>query len=128
MNSFRQHVPNCIDMDQPPDVKFGTVEQLLEIDVIKRFSQIEGHDHFALKHHTLMQVSDDGFHWWVMGYIKCPEDIDPTTIPEWEGPKYQAELEDGTQTVLSGKEVSYSRGDMLSLTNGQTARWVRNGV
>ena len=41
---------------------------------------------FVMSGRCLMTVSDNGYHWWVLGYIENPKEIN---LPQWNGPKYK---------------------------------------
>jgi hypothetical protein len=123
MNTFRQHIPAFVDCgeDSPPLHEFETTADLLALEVVKRYSQNKGFSHFALNDNLLMEISDEGFRWWVVGRVSDPSSV---SLPEWDGPKYMAKLADSTKTILS-KEVVSSCGDVLTLRNGSKARNIR---
>lgn len=121
MNVFRQHVPRCVDIEADPPRAFSTTAELLALEVVQRFGKGKNFSHFAMSGNHLMEISDDGFMWWVIGTVAYPDAIE---LPKWDGGKYRAELPDGTQTILS-KEVASSCGDTLYLTDGTRARNIR---
>ena len=118
MNTFRQHIPNFVDGVTPDTLEFETTEELLNSMTLSKYGQREDFSHFALNGSTLMEISDEGYHWWVVGYIEKPELVN---LPNWEGGKYRAELSTGEVVVLS-KEVVSSCGDELTLRDGTKAR------
>jgi hypothetical protein len=73
--------------------------------------------HFAMSDNCLMVIHDDGFHWWVVGYVEKPERVD---LPKWEGGKYRAQMSDGTIKILTNEVVS-SCGYTLTLADGTKA-------
>lgn len=98
MNKFKQHIPSFVDRfgEELPVIEFSTTQELLEIDVVKQWKKpMDGKlfSHFAIKDNALMVIHDDGFHWWVVGYVEDPLTID---LPMWDGPKYEKE-EKGNQ-------------------------------
>ena len=113
MNSFKQHIPSFCDVDHPAAVPFETTEQLLALEIVQRYKRPD-FSHFAMADNALMEISDGGRYWWVVGYIKHPERIN---LPKWDGGKYRAEPQSG--------EVVMSCGDTLTLRDGTTARWLR---
>lgn len=122
MNSFRQHTPSFVDVDRPEAIPFETTEQLLALEVVRRYGKRPDFSHFALSGDLLMEISDEGHHWWVVGYIDQPELVD---LPKWVYGKYRAELPDGTRVDLEGSVIMKSCGDELTLRDGTTARWIR---
>lgn len=90
MNSFRQHIPNyAYDPrdGKPPEYEFETIEELLALNVIQPYKKDKNFHRFVMGD-FLMIVSKDGYHWWVVGYIKYP---DLVNLEKWEGPKYRKE-------------------------------------
>ena len=92
MNEFRQHIPNFVDIKAPLLDKFETTEDLLNLEIVQRYGKRKDFSHFAISDNCLMEISDEGFHWWVVGYIKKPNEVD---LPKWDGGKYRAELPNG---------------------------------
>lgn len=118
MNGFKQHIPNFVTVDNDPIwIPFETVNDLLNIEIVKRYGRGKKFSHFAVLDNRLMEISDDGFIWWVVGYIKYPDKIN---LKKWDGPKYHARLTNGESVILR-KEVVSSCGDILTLTDGSTA-------
>ena len=121
-----QHIPNFVDTDKPEAVEFETTQDLLMIDKVKQWARpMDGKEfsHFALSCNVLMAIHDDGFHWWVVGYIDIehPTEID---LPKWESGKYRAKLSSG-ETVILTHEVVSSCGDTLTLKDGTTASLIK---
>lgn len=126
MNSFIQHIPSFVDIDErPKEIPFNTTGDLLNIDVVKQFANQDEGSWFAIKGKCLMHISDNGFHWWVVGYIKNPMAVD---LPAWDGWKFRAKLNDGTVTELSGQDVISVCGDLLTLRDGTTAQNIRKPI
>lgn len=120
MNWFLQHVPNFVDVDQPPQrIPFETTEELLNLEVVKRYGKRPDFSHFAISDNYLMEISDGGRHWWVVGRLGDPTAVD---LPQWDGGKYKAQLKDGTVVELTRKDVYSSCGDVLTLADGTTAK------
>jgi hypothetical protein len=121
MNKFIQYIPTFVDADAPEWHEFETTAELLSLEIVKRYGQDNDFSHFVLSENRLMEISDNGFHWWVVGYIE-----DPTTVnlPQWEGWKFRAEMPDGRKVILSDEVVS-SCGDRLTLKDGTVARNLR---
>jgi len=87
VNKFKQHIPNfCTGIDIIPDFEFKTTEDLLSLEVVKQYSSEKHHEHFCMSGNMLMQIKDNGFLWWVIGYIENPNEIN---LPKWGGPKYK---------------------------------------
>ena len=122
MNWFMQHIPNFVEADKPQKIPFETTEELLNLEIVKRYGQQPDFSHFALSGNLLMEISNGGLSWWVIGYIG-----DPTTVnlPQWDGGKYTARLKNGSIVELAGKDVCSSCGDILTLSDGTTAKNLR---
>lgn len=117
VNSFRQHIPPFVEVDRrPAPIPFTTVDELLALEVVQRCKD-EAFSHFALSDNALMAVSDDGYKWWVVGFIAQPEQVD---LPTWK-PRYLARLPDGRDVSLDGGEVASSGGGKLWLRDGTVA-------
>lgn len=82
MNEFRQHFPSSCDFDNPKEIKFSTTEELLNLDAVSSWKEKNKFSHFAISNNSLMAIFDEGYRWWVIGYIKYPENVD---LPKWEG-------------------------------------------
>lgn len=119
MNSFRQHIPAYVEMDRPAPIPFATTGDLLALDVVQRYraSSDGPFSHFAMDDNTLMVISAEGFHWWVVGFIAHPEEID---LPRWAGWKHLARLVNGQEVVLTNEVVS-ACGGRLTLRDGSVA-------
>jgi len=88
MNIFTPHLPNFVDNSVPvKSYNFETTEDLLQLEIVVEHSKDDGFSHFALSDNYLMKILNDGFEWWVIGYIKNIESID---LPKWAGAKYRA--------------------------------------
>ena len=122
MATFRQHIPAFVDIDGPPPVaEFSTTDELLALEIVHRYGKGPGFSHFAMSDNHLMEISDEGFEWWVVGSVSDPSAVD---LPKWGGGKFRAELPDGSRVVL-GSEVVSSCGDVLTLRDGTKARNLR---
>ena len=84
-NVFRQHVPSFVDVDERTEFEFSTTEELITHPLIQGMVGSFKNHKICKSKNYLMVVSDNGFWWWVLGYIKTPEEVD---LPEWEGAKY----------------------------------------
>ena len=119
MNRFKQHIPAFVDVDEKPLWhNFETTEDLLSLEIVKRYIG-KYFSHFALSDNHLMEISDDGFSWWVVGYIEDPSVV---VLPQWEGWKFRAEMPDGSRRILSKEEAMSICGDKIMLRNGSFAR------
>lgn len=81
MNWFLQHIPGFVDIEEKPQkIPFETTEELLNLEVVKRYSSNPCFSHFAVSNNLLIEISDDGTH-WVVGYIG---DTTKIKLPKWE--------------------------------------------
>lgn len=111
MNLIKQHIPNFCSGFDPIIVPFETTEDLLEIPFVKDFSASKKFDHYAINDNHLMCISDNGFHWWVIGTLIDPQEVN---LPKWGGGKYRIINEACEVEVVSGEEVGGSRsGEVL---------------
>lgn len=121
MNRFRQHIPMFVnDGEGGVSFTFETTEELLAHDVVRRHIGPK-HSHFVMGGRHLMEISDEGFEWWVVGFVEKPEEI---ALPQWEGWKHLVRLPDGTEAVLTDEVVS-SCGGQLTLRDGTIVTDVR---
>lgn len=116
MNKFIQHIPNYVDYRGATNeaIEFETLDDLLSLAVIKPYKESPRFSHFALSGNNLMEISYEGFKWWVVGQVLQPELLE---LPKWDGGKYKARFPDGTTKVLT-KEVYSSCAGKLKLSNG----------
>ena len=144
-NRFQQRIPSFVDGFERFSFDFATTEELLANDWIKSWSEpfkpqklttltvatgewTESETkntsgdfcRYSILDNCLMAEFDDGFHWWVLGYIEKPELVD---LPKWSGWKYRAIL-DGQEVVLTNEVIS-SCGDVLTLRDGRKAKNIR---
>ena len=81
MNSFIRHIPAFVELTPPPQhIPFTDTAELLDIDVVKRWSSEEKFLHFALSNNYLMAIFADG-EYWAIGRI---EDTSSVDLPEWD--------------------------------------------
>ena len=86
MNNFVQRIPGGCDISGDPlSFEFNTTEELLALEYVQRFAKHRPST-FVMEDNCLMVISDNGYHWWVVGYIEKPNEIN---LPKWDGPKYR---------------------------------------
>jgi hypothetical protein len=116
---IREHIPGFADMGQEPlCFDFETTDELLEVPIVKRWNKPMGNhqfSHYTLHKNALMAVHDDGFHWWVVGFI---DDLSAVDLPEWSGGKYRVVDESGELKILQSKDVSSVCGEYLTSYDG----------
>lgn len=80
-NEIRPHRPNfyegCNDTDGI--VAFDTLEQLLAIPWVKKFTTSADFYQFSLSEKILLAEYHAGREWWVCGYVKNPV----AGLPQW---------------------------------------------
>jgi hypothetical protein len=122
VNSFRQHIPAFVETDRPVSVMpFETTEQLLALDVVRRHIG-PTHSHFAMSDNCLMEISDEGLRWWVVGFIEKPDAVD---LPRWKGWRHLARLADGREVIIEPDDtnpVVSSCGGELTRRDGSRVR------
>lgn len=119
MKTFYSHVPGFIDSDQIK-VEFETLAELLNHPFVERFSENEGFQEYVKSDECLMAIYDDGFKWWVVGYLKEPSEID---LPEWDKGLYLVKFEDKVYKA-KGEQVRSSCGDRITLYDGRVCERV----
>ena len=122
VNKFIQHIPGFIGGIEPERNDFETTEDLLKLEAVRRYGRGKDFSHFALSDDLLMEISDEGLRWWVVGSIEKPEEVD---LPKWDGGRYKAEYPDGTIKILTD-EVYSSCGDKLTLRDGTEVKRIRS--
>ncbi len=120
MIKFEQSMPTYCEGFDPELIDASSMQELLASPLFKRYSDDPKFEHFALEENTILAISDSGFSWWVVGYVKTDEPLD---LPKWCGWKFKAIL-DGEEVVL-GDEVISSCGDRLTLRDGRVATNLR---
>ena len=126
MNWFIQYIPDFVDVHKrPKKIPFETKEDLLNLEIMKKYEKQPDFSHFALEDNRLMGIFEDGFLWWVIGYIDDPLSVD---IPQWEGWKFHVQLNDYSLVTLSGDDVISSCGDVLTLRDGSKVKKISHNV
>lgn len=86
MNSIIRHIPSFVDTDHRHAAEFETTEQMLSIDWVKDFEELwDGmpFHRWSKQDDCLIVEHGGGRHWWVVGHIKNPSDVN---LPEWKAP------------------------------------------
>lgn len=89
---------------------FSTVEELLQIGDLPAVAREPGFSHFAISdyHNTIIGVYDEGFKWWVYGYVDEPVDL-----PQWKARWMTVE-----RGEISNEEFSSACGRTITLKDG----------
>lgn len=67
---FIKHIPNCVDTsDENPPVEFSTLDELLQIPFVKRFSKDENFYRYSINKEHLIAEYNNGYSWWVIGKL-----------------------------------------------------------
>ena len=124
MNRFTQHLPGCSSdgREELFSAEFETLEELLGIPRIRRWSKDKDFSHYAVSDkHYLLAVLKDGFEWWVIGRLEHPV----AGIVEWDHGKYLIADSLGMQKVISGRDVKWSDSSgKIVLKSGEEGRRV----
>ena len=110
---FTQHIPGFVDGVKPKTIEFSTTEELLRHPFFRRIAEQPGFSHFAFDEPYILEISEDGFKWWVLGSVNAL-----VTLPKWDGGRYRVRL-DGAETVLIGAEIYSTCGDEVILRDGR---------
>lgn len=132
MLKFIQHIPSFVDsrgMDVF-ELECSSVEELLSNPFFDKYKG-DKFSHFTKSkernRYALMSISDNGFSWWVVGFILTKEPLD---LPEWEGWKFRARLDGENVIVGTGADcvakVVMISGGTLTLDDGRVAHegWI----
>lgn len=125
MNRFTQHIPTFVDYreDKTPSFEFETTEQLLAHEWVAVHKTRKGFDRFVKSDRYLMTESNDGFSWWVIGYLEDPSSVD---LPQWQGWKFRVRMHDGSERVVAGDEVRSSCGNVITLRDNTVCTNLRD--
>lgn len=88
MNKIIQHIPNYCDRFEPRSVEFSTLSELLSIDFVQRFRNLNNFYQFSISNNRLMAEYENGYKWFVVGFL----DEQFKELPKWE-PKRNLEKE-----------------------------------
>lgn len=75
MNSFKEY-KSSIEFpyyDEPIEFLFNNIDELLNNSHIKSFCDRHDFHRFSIDEDTLIVEYDNGYDWYVIGYIKYPE-------------------------------------------------------
>lgn len=77
---FKEHIPSFIDNIEPKTHVFNSLDGLLAIPFVKKFSDNTDFSHYAVSDHKLMAIykNNNGVSWWVLGYLS-----DQVDLPVW---------------------------------------------
>jgi hypothetical protein len=102
-----------VETDSPPSrFEFDSTDELLKYleprkQLFKEFS------HFAIEDNCVMAISENGFHWWVLGMVSSP-----VNLPQWDHGMYACK--DGDIAIdVPGTQVIWSAGDDVCLKDGR---------
>lgn len=88
MNTITQYRPAFCEGFENEVVSFSTLDELMAIPFVKRFSDDKGFHRFSLcpdSDNILMAEYNNGFNWWIVGRFQSPV----PELPKWEV-KYRA--------------------------------------
>lgn len=77
---FKQHIPAFIDGIESKTFDFNSVDELLNNDHVKSFSDDPNFIRFSVSGELLMAEYTN--RWWVVGYLS-----DPIDLPVWKKPE-----------------------------------------
>jgi len=93
-----QHIPASFSGFNRAKEEFNTIDELLNIDWIKKFAERDDFYRFSLARdknsnsdkpqHVLMVEYKKGLEWWVIAYIRDKDISGIKDLPEWEA-KYE---------------------------------------
>lgn len=96
MNKFIQHVPTFVASLHAKHFEFET-----QLDLICRLKELnygtKDGSWFELSDNRIMEVSDEGYYWWVCGYVRSTAGLD---LPKWEAKERPKKTEEQKQQYL----------------------------
>lgn len=123
MNEIRQHVPGFVDGVEPNVVAFDTLEQLLAIPFVKRWTDSERFYRLSVNDEVyLIAEFNGGREWWVVGYLRDPVPF----LPEWDRGIYEVIGPNGALIEVPGRGVASSCAGEIRMKDGRilkSARW-----
>lgn len=98
MPKIQQHIPNFARDPRPgdpplPEEEFNTLEDLQEVDFVKRWTDSKNFSHFELAHpnlHTslIAVMKDDSY--WVVGHLsELNDELSSLTVWEYDNHKHR---------------------------------------
>ena len=74
---FRQHVPNYVDTDFKRVDDANTLEEVLSISWVKKWTESTEHAFYmwTCDNRTLVALYDDGAYWWAVGFADFDLDL-----------------------------------------------------
>lgn len=120
MPHFRRHIPGFVEYHSHR-LEFDYADTADLLQQIRAKLPPPGRPRtLAIHDNTLIAVYDDGFDWWVLGFVSHPEDLD---IPRWDGGKYRVTFDYGdTVVVVPESQVASICGDDVTLRDGRVGR------
>jgi hypothetical protein len=96
---IRQHIPSfCVDArnESPLDTDFNNLQELMEIDYIKRWTEYERFHQFSISKYEdpmtgssvyclIGELKNQQNEWWVVGYLHG-DNVDNLDLPDWVFP------------------------------------------
>jgi hypothetical protein len=113
MNTVTQYFPAFMDMGEPEVVQYDTLEDLLNIDWVKKFSTIDDFYRFSSDAKFLMIERRGGEKWYVIGILDKPEDRLPK--PEFKSISVDKVLQAQTVHMFSNDSKSCRLRDFIIL-------------
>lgn len=81
---IKQHIPNFCAGFEPKVEKFKNLEELLNIEWVKHFSELKKFYQYSVSDRCrLMAEYDDGYSWYVIGYLDIGLFESMPQLPEW---------------------------------------------
>ncbi len=82
-NHFQLHIPTFVEIDKNSErIAFRSLGELLAIEDVAFWSRRQNFHQFSIAdapaHPTLMAELDEGYYWWVIGYLD--RDV---ALPRW---------------------------------------------
>jgi len=117
MNAIKQHIPDFCEGFEKALVEFNTLEELLAIDFVKKFSTFPKFHQFSMNDGHMIAEYRGGREWWVVGRIREPVE----GLPAWNHGIYEI-WDKNEPKEVSGREVAWSCGDSIKLRDGNVVR------
>lgn len=118
MNKFSPYATKPSETGRITPIEFEATTDFLQIPIIQEHMKVEGFSHFELSFDCVYRICNDGFDWLLIGSIKKPLSL---LLPNFSGWKIRSILANGTETILTEKDITCIIDDIITLKDGSKA-------
>lgn len=116
MPKIVKYIPPTYELRNPPEPKnYTNVNDILEMDFIKRWSSLDDFYKFSVSRNNLIAEFKNGYEWHVIAAIEGIEDLD---FPKWD--KGRTKVTDGeSEFTVEGVDVRSYCGEVVTMKDGR---------